>query len=122
MYGEGKTPTYARIVIDFRPQKSDPNRVRISAGGTLIKCPGELTTRTAAITTTIIIWNGVIGTKGAQYRCLDVGDFYLKTQMEKNEYMEIPLALFPEWTRNQYNLNEHALNGSVYWEIYLAIY
>ena len=26
--------TYARIVIDYRPQKDDPNRVRITAGGT----------------------------------------------------------------------------------------
>ena len=26
--------TYARIVVDFRPQKKDPNRARITAGGT----------------------------------------------------------------------------------------
>lgn len=38
--------TYGRIVIDYRPQKSDPNRVRITAGGNLISYPGELTTRT----------------------------------------------------------------------------
>lgn len=25
--------TYACIVVDFRPQKKDPNRVRITAGG-----------------------------------------------------------------------------------------
>ena len=25
---------YARIVVDFRPQKQDQNRVRINAGGT----------------------------------------------------------------------------------------
>ena len=37
MYAEGKTPTYVRIVVDFRPQKSDPNRVCITAGGNLIK-------------------------------------------------------------------------------------
>ena len=38
--------TYARLVVDFRPPKDDPNRVRITAGGKLIKYPGELTTRT----------------------------------------------------------------------------
>ena len=43
--------TYARIVIDYRPQKDDPNRVRITAGGNLIEYPHELTTRTADITT-----------------------------------------------------------------------
>ena len=30
------TVTYARIVVDYRSQKADPNRVRITAGGNLI--------------------------------------------------------------------------------------
>ena len=79
-------------------------------------------TRTADITTTKIIWNSVISTEGARYGCLDVGDFYLETPMDKFEYMKMPLSLFPEWTRKQYNLEEHALNGHVYWEIRSAIY
>ena len=28
--------TYANIVVDYRPQKDDPHRVRITAGGNLI--------------------------------------------------------------------------------------
>ena len=36
MYTEGKTSTYAHIVVDFRPQKSGTNRVRITAGGTCL--------------------------------------------------------------------------------------
>eukprot|EP00804_Cyclotella_cryptica_P013526 CCRYP_017242-RB/>CCRYP_017242-RB protein AED:0.48 eAED:0.48 QI:0/0/0/1/1/1/2/0/137 len=41
-----RTVTYGRVVVDYRPQKGDPNRVRITAGGNLIKdYPGELTTR-----------------------------------------------------------------------------
>ena len=27
-----RTVTYTRIVVDYRPQKSDPNQVRITAG------------------------------------------------------------------------------------------
>ena len=46
------TITYARIVVDYRPQKEDPNRVRITAGGNLINYIYELTTRTADLTTT----------------------------------------------------------------------
>ena len=38
------------------------------------------------------------------------------------EYTKIPLALFPEWTRKQYNLDKHALNSSVCWEICSTIY
>ena len=32
--------TYANIVVDYRPQKEDPNRVQITAGGNLIIYPG----------------------------------------------------------------------------------
>ena len=57
-----RTVTYARIVVDYRPQKKDPNRVRITAGGNLIDYPGELTTRTADLTTSKILWNSTIST------------------------------------------------------------
>ena len=46
-----KTITYARLVVDFRPQKADPNQVRMTAGGNLIHYASELTTRTAGMTT-----------------------------------------------------------------------
>jgi hypothetical protein len=39
-----RTVTYARIVVDYRPQRQDPNRVRVTIGGNLIKYPGEVTT------------------------------------------------------------------------------
>jgi hypothetical protein len=58
--------TYARIVVDYRPQKADPNRVRITAGGNLINYPGELTTRTAVLTTSKILWNSTLSTPGAK--------------------------------------------------------
>ena len=29
--------TYARIVVDYQAHKKDPNRVRITAGGSLLK-------------------------------------------------------------------------------------
>ena len=45
------TVTYVRMVVDYRPQKPDPKRFCITAGGDLIKYPGELTTRTADLTT-----------------------------------------------------------------------
>ena len=67
--------TYARIVVDFRMQKIDPNRVRITVGGNLIDYPYELTTRTADITTSKVMWNSVISTPGAKYVCADVKTF-----------------------------------------------
>ena len=49
------TVTYARIVIDYCPQKEDPKRVRITVGRNLISFPGKLTTRTADLSTSNIM-------------------------------------------------------------------
>ena len=84
---KGKVVTYARIVVDFRPQKEDPNRVRITAGGNLIEYPHELTTQTADITTTKIMWNSTISTNGARYAASDAKNFYLATPLDNPEYM-----------------------------------
>ena len=69
-----RTVAYARIVVDYRAQKKDPNRVRITAGGNLIKYPDELTTRTSDLTTSNIMWNSVISTPGAQFACGDANN------------------------------------------------
>ena len=51
--------TYTNIVVDYRPQKYDPNCVRITAGGNLIIYPGESTTRKADITTSEILFHSI---------------------------------------------------------------
>jgi hypothetical protein len=40
----GHTWTYARIIVDHRPQKEDPNRIRITSGGNLITYKGNTST------------------------------------------------------------------------------
>ena len=88
--------TYARIVVNFRPQKKDPNNVCITAEGNLIEYPGELTTRIADLTNSKILWNSALSTKGAKFMGIDISNFYLGTPMDRYEYMKIPLALFPD--------------------------
>ena len=63
------TVTYARIVVDFRPQKTDPRRVRITVGGNLIDYPYDPTTCTADLATSKLMWNSIISTPGAKYVC-----------------------------------------------------
>ena len=77
-----RTVTYALMVVDYRPQKPDPNQVRITAGGNLIKYPGELTTRTADLTTSKILWNSVLNTQDEKYMCIDINFFYLGTPLD----------------------------------------
>ncbi len=54
--------------------------------------------------------------------CLDIKKFYLTAALEYYEYMKIPLALFPLWTRTQYNLDTHAKDGWVYIEMHQAVW
>jgi hypothetical protein len=114
--------TYANIVVDYRPQKEDPNRVRITAGGNLIDYPGELTTRTADLSTAKILWNSVLSTEGAQFMGLDIGSFYLETPLDRYEYMKFPISLFPQHIIDQYDLTNNVRHGFVYVEIRKAIY
>lgn len=120
---KGRTVTYGRIVIDYRPQKADPNRVRITAGGNLIKdYPGELTTRTADLTTSKILWNSILSTEGAKFMGLDIKNFYLTATLDRYEYMKMPMDVFPEHIIQQYNLRKHVKNGFVYLEIHKCVY
>jgi hypothetical protein len=118
----GKVFTYANPVVDHRPQKEDPNRIRITAGGNLINYKEELSVRTADINTAKLHWNSVISTVEAQYMCIDVGNFYLTAALEYFEYMQIPLALVPIWIVEQYDLKKHVLNGFVHLEMRRAVW
>ena len=90
-----QTVTYAQTVVDYRSQKDDPNRVRITAGGNLIEYPYKLTTRTADLKTSKILWNSVLSTPGAKYMCVDIKNMYFATPMDRYEYMRIPIELVP---------------------------
>ena len=117
-----RTVTYARIVVDYRPQKEDPNRVRITVGGNLIEYPGELTTRTADLTTAKILWNSTLSTPGAKFSAVDVGNFYLATPLDRFEYMKIKAELVPEEFKKQYKLHDKIYKGFLYMEIRRGCY
>jgi hypothetical protein len=83
----GKKFTYANPVVNHRPQKEDPNRILITAGGNLIQCELELSVRTADINTEKLHWNSVVSTEDARYMCLDIKNFYLTAALKYYEYM-----------------------------------
>ena len=118
----GKKITYGRIVVDYRSQKDDPNRVRITAGGNLIEYAGEVTTKTADLVTSKVLWNSVVSTELAKFLCIDIKNFYLCAPMKEFEYMKMPLAIFPDHIVEQYDLKNKAKNGQVYLEYRRSIY
>ena len=104
--------TYARIVVDYQPQKTDPNRVRITAGGNLISYSFELTMRTADLNTSKLLWNSTISTKGAKYMCADAKNFYLATPLDRYEYMKMPVNLIPPKFIEENNLAAKIKTGT----------
>jgi hypothetical protein len=71
-YAQKQMFTYAKIVVDFRPQKEDLHCIRITAGGNLIKYKGDVSIKTADLATLNFLWNSIISTEGARYMCLDI--------------------------------------------------
>ncbi len=109
-------------MIDHRPQKEDPNCVHITVGGNLIDYPFELTTRTADMVSSKILWNSVISTKDARFAGADIKNMYLETLLDQYEYMKMPITLFPADIIDHYRLKEKALDGYVYMEIRKGMY
>ena len=117
-----KDITYARIVVDYRPQKAEPHRTRITVGGDRINYPYKVTTETAELTTHKLLLNSVVSTPQARYMTADIGNFYLGTPMERAEYMFLPLSYIPNEIIEQYNLQKIAKDGKVYTEINKGMY
>ena len=56
-------------------------------GGNLIDCPDEVSTKTAGLVTSKIIFNSTISTTDAEFMVADIKDFYLNNEMQRYEYM-----------------------------------
>ena len=69
---KNQPPTYAKVIITYRPKKEDPYCIQITVGGNLINYLGELTMRTADMTTTKLHWNSILRTPNTQYMCLNI--------------------------------------------------
>ena len=55
-----KTVTYARIIVYYCPQKSDPNCVRLTVGDNILNVPEDLINTTSNLKTSKILWNSVL--------------------------------------------------------------
>ncbi len=76
----------------------------------------------ADLVTAKLHWNSVMSTALAEYMCIDIKKFYLTAKLEYFEYMTTPLALFPDWIIEQYDLKRHALIGKVHLELRCAMW
>ena len=87
--------------------------MRITAGRNLINYPFELTTQTANITTSTIMWNSTISTRGARYMCADAENLYLATPHDQPEFMRISVEFVPQEFIDANNLTAKIKNGYI---------
>jgi hypothetical protein len=63
---------FVKPIVDYRPQKDDPNQICITAMGNLINYNGELSAQTADINTAKLHLNSIVGMPHAKYMRPDI--------------------------------------------------
>ncbi|OEU20461.1 hypothetical protein FRACYDRAFT_181335 [Fragilariopsis cylindrus CCMP1102] len=117
-----KQVTYPRYVVAVRPEKSEPYRTRITAGGDRIDYKGNVTTHTASMETIKMHWNSVVSTPGAKYCTADISNMYLCSLLPDEEYVRFKYDMIPPNIIKHYSLDKLVVNGFVYAKIKKAWY
>ena len=76
-----KDVTYGRVVVAYRPKKSDPYQDQFTVRGNLIAYPGDCGTPTVDLLTVKLLLHSIIYTPGSKFMTIDIKDFYLNTPM-----------------------------------------
>ena len=113
---------YTKVVCKVRPEKSDPNRTRITIGGNRITFPVNVGTPTAFFELAKLVFNSVLSRLGAKFTTFDICNFYLQTPLDRPEYARIKLSDIPEEFTLGYNLLSYARDGWVYFKIRCGVY
>ena len=87
----GRIVTYANMVCDIRPLKTEKYRVQLTVGGDRLQYPDDTTSLAATLLETKLLLNSTIfqSAKGARFMILDIKDFFLQTEMQQPEYMKV---------------------------------
>ena len=109
-------------IVAYRPEKSDPNRTRITAGGDKLDYEGDTATHSASMTIIKCHWNSVISTPKAKYATGDAGNMYLESTLPKPQYVKFKYSEIPDDIKEQYDLQSLVHNGYVYVRIDKAWY
>ena len=118
-----KDVTYGSFNCDYKPNKEEKERTRLTAGGDQINYPDDCGAPTADMTLFKILVNSIISTPNAKCIMMDIKDFYLNTPMKRPEYMRLKITYIPDEIIDQYNLKSLVTqDGYVYCEITKGIY
>ena len=87
--------TYARLVSEIRPHKSETHRVRMTVGGNLLDYADDTSSPKVALTTSKILFNSIVSTQNVKFLGLDIKNFYLQTKLPNSQWMKFLINLIP---------------------------
>ncbi len=70
----------------------------------------------------MVLLNATRSEPGARFTTADIKDFFLMSDLERPEYMWIPLSQMPNRIQTTYNVADYAVNERVMVEITKSIY
>jgi hypothetical protein len=118
-----KDVTYGSFSCDFKPNKEEKERTRLTAGGDRINYPDDCGTPTADMTLFKILINSIISTPNAKCTMMDIKDFYLRTPMKRPEYMRLKITDIPQEVIDHYKMMSLVTkDGYVYCKIIRGMY
>jgi hypothetical protein len=91
-------------------------------GGNKIEYAGNTLTPTADITTAKLVFNSVVSTPAAKFATGDISDFCLFTDMDKCEYMWIPIQFLNPEVIAAYELKDLIVDGVVLADVSKGMY
>jgi hypothetical protein len=113
---------HTMVVCEIRPKKDDPDRTRITIGGSRICYLGDVGTNTASLKLFKLLLNSVLSCKGARFSTIDLKNFYLDTPMPDPEYVRIKITDIPAEFIEEYKLAGTDRDGWIYFEIRRVCY
>ena len=122
----GATVSYVAWAASYKydDDKNPLFRIRGAFGGNVLKNTyvGETAAQTASLPAFKILINAVLSTPGAKFMTLDLKDMYLQSNLEKPEYVAIPVSEIPAESMTRHKLHDKVRNGRVYFQIDKAMY
>jgi hypothetical protein len=101
-----KDVTYGSFSCDYKPNKTEKERTRLTAGGDRINYPEDVGTPTADMLVFKVLINSMVSTEGAKCLMIDIKDFYLNTPMKCYEYMRLKMQDIPDEIIKEYKLDQ----------------
>ena len=98
-------------------------RVRGTVGGNLTHYTGEVASHVAAMAAIKCMLNSVVSTPDGKFMSIDLKDFYLQHDLDRPEFMKVPISKIPDNTIRVFQLDKYKDNKNfVYFRIKRAIY